>query len=615
MYKLTDDAGQTLTLWDSDRICPLKSGPLVLWRQFLEQEHADSTVSICDYLERNGLAIRTKLLRLIFDVASSVTDNQKTNHLFRTGFDYFWMTQFHSRPYTQSAQLNNLAKIFALFEIIQQNKIKKLVVYSDNNALIKVFKSLVASLQIELQINHTKATSQKLSLRNRIKNLVPRPLLAILALVTQLKTSIALRSRPAKIASSNAISFFDYWYRFAESVGDDRKFGSQYWSELVDYLEPKEVNWWHNLVDQHKLSELNAARSLLTSFNNHPNHRHDLIDSKIGLRVTFRTIFDHGKLVCSSIPSKKYRHSFTDPVTGINFWPLLKREWLNSLRGYEALLNCLRFNRLESLFSTMPKQKIGFYLIENQPWEMALINLWRKHGHGKLVGVAHSTVRFWDLRLMSDTKQFSAESKMPRPDCIAVNGKLAKASLIEAGYPETELIEVEALMYLHLAKTDKRPNSDGPITILVATDYLESATKAQMRLLEELVIADPKKYRLLLKPHWSQSLKDLNFKAEIVSGKKDLSHFFDQADVLYCSAITSAVIDGVCAGLPVIQCLDPSSFNLSPLRDNAALQTVRNTTELRKALGQIDKFVPNINPSEFFNLDRALTKWKNLLQI
>lgn len=136
-----------------------------------------------------------------------------------------------------------------------------------------------------------------------------------------------------------------------------------------------------------------------------------------------------------------------------------------------------------------------------------------------------------------------------------------------------------------------------------------------MRLLEELVIADPKKYRLLLKPHWSQSLKDLNFDAEIVSGKKDLSHFFDQADVLYCSAITSAVIDGVCAGLPVIQCLDPSSFNLSPLRDNAALQTVRNTTELRKALGQIDKFVPNINPSEFFNLDPALTKWTSLLYI
>ena len=153
------------------------------------------------------------------------------------------------------------------------------------------------------------------------------------------------------------------------------------------------------------------------------------------------------------------------------------------------------------------------------------------------------------------------------------------------------------------------------MTILVATDYLESATKAQMRLLEELVTMHPKKFRILLKPHWSQSLDNLHFDAKIVSGKKDLSQFFDQADVLYCSAITSAVIDGVCAGLPVIQCLDPMSFNLSPLRENDALQTVRTSAELAAALEQIDQFKSKISPSDFFNLDRNLPRWKNLLQI
>ena len=615
MFKLPNSSAQTLTVWDSDLICRLESEQLVLWRQFVDSSHDATAVSICEIVEQNGITLRAKLLRLIFDVGTLVTNNSKTNHVFRSGFDYFWMTQFHSRPYTQSAQLNNLAKTYALVDLVRENQIKELVFHSDDKPLTQVISSVAASLQIAVQIIRIRPSRQKVALRTKIKKLAPRPLLAILALGTQLKTSVTLRSNQPNAEFSNSISFFDYWYRFAESVGDDKKFGSQYWSDLVDHLDETNVNWQHNLVDQHRFSELNAAKNLLTSFNQQSNHHHQIIDSKISFKILLRTIIDHLKLVFSSMPSNKYKNLFTDPVTGVNFWPLLKREWLNSLRGYEALINCLRFNRLEAQISAMPRQKIGVYLAENQPWEMALIYLWRKHNHGKLVGVAHSTIRFWDLRLMSDTKQFSAQSKMPRPDCIAVNGGLAKRSLLDAGYPESELVEVEALMYLHLATIKMQPKRNELMTILVATDYLESATKAQMRLLEELVAMHPKKFRILLKPHWSQSLDNLRFDAEIVSGKKDLSQFFDQADILYCSAITSAVIDGVCAGLPVIQCLDPSSFNLSPLRENDALQTVRTSNELAAALEQIDQFKSKVSPSDFFNLDRNLPKWKNLLRI
>jgi surface carbohydrate biosynthesis protein (TIGR04326 family) len=204
---------------------------------------------------------------------------------------------------------------------------------------------------------------------------------------------------------------------------------------------------------------------------------------------------------------------------------------------------------------------------------------------------------------------------MPRPDCITVNGNLAKHGILESGYPASEIVEVEALMYLHLSAKKAKQKSNSPKTILVATDYLDSATRAQLRLLEEVVELNPSKYRIFLKPHWSQSLKDFKFESEVVSGKKDLSHFFDQADVLYCSAITSAVIDGVCSGLPVIQCLDPMSFNLSPLRENAIVQTVITSAELVKALEEIEKFATKVDPNELFNLDSNLPKWKSVLGI
>ena len=615
MHKFVNSSSGVLTIWDSDSDCTIQSESILLWRQFTDQNNEQATASICQIIEDNCAELRAKILRLIFDVGNSVRTNPKTQHNIRVGFDYFWMTQFHSRPYTQSAQLNNLAKLFALFEILQVNKITKLTVYSNDKSLSKVFASIAKMLHIEFQTARAKNSSQNISAAVRIKKITPRSLLAIAALLRQCKTSIALKQKLTRVVEPNSISFFDYWYRFADSVSTDRKFASQYWSRLVEELDHTEVNWWHNLVDQNKLVELNTAKSLLTDFNQHPRHIHKIVDARVSFKIVLRSIVDHGHLFIKSMPGKKFAPSFVDQNTGIDFWPLFKREWLNSYRGYEALVNCLRFNRLESLISTMPHQKLGVYLIENQPWEMAMIHLWRKFKHGKVIGVAHSTIRFWDLRLMSDMRQFKSNSAMPRPDCIAVNGALAKSSLFESGYPASEIVEVEALMYLHLSAKKAKQKSNSPKTILVATDYLDSATQAQLRLLEQVVALNPSKYRILLKPHWSQSLKNFKFESEVVSGKKDLSDFFDQADVLYCSAITSAVIDGVCSGLPVIQCLDPMSFNLSPLRENLAVQTVRTSAELIKALDEIEQLAPEVDPNELFNLDSNLPKWKSVLGI
>jgi hypothetical protein len=54
---------------------------------------------------------------------------------------------------------------------------------------------------------------------------------------------------------------------------------------------------------------------------------------------------------------------------------------------------------------------------------------------------------------------------------------------------------------------------------------------------------------------------------------------------------------------------------LSPLRESGSIQLVRTCAELATALAQIDRFVPNVSPNDFFNLDSNLPKWKNLLQI
>jgi len=210
MFKLPNNSAQTLTIWDSDSICVLKPEQLVLWRQFVDSSHDKATVSICELIELNSTNLRARLLQFIFDVGTSITTNSKTNHEFRSCFDYFWMTQFHSRPYTPSAQLNNLAKVFTLIELVQENKTKKLVIHSDDKALTQVLSSVAASLHIDLKVIRVKSTIKRAPIRTQVKTRMPRPLLAILAFVTQVKTSMSLGSKQPNATHSNSISFFDY---------------------------------------------------------------------------------------------------------------------------------------------------------------------------------------------------------------------------------------------------------------------------------------------------------------------------------------------------------------------------------------------------------------------
>ena len=625
MFKIFEVKSAVLKIWDTNQTRQKyinDDESLLLWQHFAGSQYPAHTVSISDVLEQNADEIRAKILSFIYDVGENVAGSSKTKLKFESGFDYFWMTQFQSRPYTQSAQLNTLAKLFALIEILKVHKFEQIQVCTADPNLSTIIASIAESNSAEFKVITFNGEISPTSTKSQFKKVIPKPLLAFISLLQQSRVAAKLKTDENSSTCSGSISFFDYWYRFGATVNETRKFESQYWTNLVGELKDTDVNWLHNLVDQHKKSELSRIKSLQNDFNlANTNNRHSIIDAINESTVVVKSLKSYLRLLIRSLWIEKYKPAFTLSDTAINFWPLFKNEWLNSLRGYEAMINCIRFHRLEFILQRLPKQRLGFYLIENQPWEMALIHLWRKHDHGQIVGVAHSTVRFWDLRLMSDPRRFLEVgiNTMPRPDWVAVNGPLAHSSLVDARYPESELVDVEALMYQHLAvapTNNRKKSSDTSkvTTILVATDFLESATRTQMKLLNDLLqTTESKNLRVLLKPHWSQTFKDLDPRIDVVSGKEDLATYFDQCDVLYCSAITSAVIDGVCAGVPVIQCLDPQSFNLSPLRGHTEIQVVRTTKELMDAINNLGDTPPIIKPSTLFNLDSQLPKWKALI--
>lgn len=613
----------TLTIWDSTHPCPITNEPVILWKQFKKQGDSPLIISIPDYVESHAEELRDNLLELIYEVGNRKIGKKKlTEYLsFESGFSYFWMTNFHARPYIQSAQLSMIAKIISILEIVNTQTFQNVSIYSRDKHLVQILKDILKNNNSSYQIlSPPRERPVHVSTQTRIRSHSPSLLLSGFALFNKIRIYRHMKKQETEPSVIGNITFIDYWYRFGSSVKSTRKFQSQYWTSLVDALSRSQiqVNWFHHIVDEKSLDDFTEAASLCNDFNKSSQYQqHLILDFLCSPSVAIRSVRQYLKLLLCSFPLNKFKTIFVIPNSQVNIWPLIRAEWRHSLRGYEAMNNCVRFNILERILSKLPQQKIGIYLMENQPWEMAMIHLWSKYRHIRLVGVAHSTVRFWDLRLLSDPKSFAVtkDFPIPRPNLVAVNGPLARQSLINANYPGNELVDVEALMYLHLEDLANRPRHVGQFTLLVATDFLESATRTQMKILDDYLTICDDDIRIILKPHWSQTFKKINPRIEIVSGKEDLATFFGQCDVMYCSTITSAVIDGVCANLPVIQCLDPTSFNLSPLRQHPDIQFIRNGEELARALKRTRESVSSIDQNNLLNFDSSLKKWRELLDI
>ena len=124
----------------------------------------------------------------------------------------------------------------------------------------------------------------------------------------------------------------------------------------------------------------------------------------------------------------------------------------------------------------------------------SLIHFWKKYGHGQLIAVPHSTIRYWDLRYFDDKNVWKLNDSFsqPIPDQIAVNGPLSWNSYKKANQPMDRMVKVEALRYLHLDKYKKFKLmnnehfviKDRKINLLILGDIVQETTDAMLKQLE-----------------------------------------------------------------------------------------------------------------------------------
>lgn len=618
-----------LLVWDTEGFPTSGDWTTVLWNSF-DNGIDPGTISIPSLVEEQADVLKSRYLAWVYELGETLTNGKRVvDHLeLRPGFSYWWMTSLAQKfNASGSSQIDNAIKSLVLERLICENKPTSILLVSGNDKLAKVIQIFCKNQGLSfLWKPASRIEEPHTSVARHIYSTLPSPLRALIYFLWYFLRSftfLCTKKESAPVANGE-ITFVDVLVHLNANAFRTGTFVSNYWTALVDELLHSQVktNWLHNYFSQKTIPDFAHAYELTQCFNKSSRQlqAHILIESNMTLSLFLKVLKDYVRISSSGFQVSKICRHFRPSGSAIDFWPLFRQEWIDSLRGQGAIVNCLRFCLYEKTFSMLPYQKLGVYIQENQPWEMSLAYAWKVAGHGKLVGIPHASVRFWDLRYFYDPRSYIHTGKnfLPIPDLVAVNGCVAKKAYLGCGYPESLVTEVEALRFFHLLdlKHTKDPvkYQVKVLTVLICGDFISSSNH---KILSWLAIAArflPPETNFIFKPHPACPVDFSCFPSlQLQTTNAPLSELFGECDV-FLGNITTASVDAYCSGIPVVQMLDGSTLNMSPLRGLKGVMYATTPSQLAEELRNAQNR-EHVDVEPYFYLDEALPRWRELLGV
>ncbi|EKO58935.1 TIGR04326 family surface carbohydrate biosynthesis protein [Leptospira kirschneri] len=597
-----------------------------LWSDYFENISANQ-FSIPKYVDQNRFRLRDKYNSLLYRLGEvQLKDKKIIDWLeIRPNFSFWWMTLIMESNYGKSTFMTGVIKLLALEEILEQKNISEIFLNSSDSNLQRVIHKFCKEKSIRFfSFPKEYFVSNEIFNPRRLYRFLPYFLKASVAFLRYLSLVWGLRKQnvPEEKIQNSDLIVFDYFFHLRSDPKNSKSFGSNYWTDLVDVLRKAKVRtfWSHIFIPHIRIPNSEKAVSVLNDLNQNETEIHGFLEGRIDLVVLLKTIQDYLRIQWIRLFIRDLKLFCKTEILSLDLWPMLKSDFLDSLSGSMSVQNLFLFNLIQKNFEKVSGPKKGLYLQENQAWERALIYTWKSKELGPLIGAPHATVRFWDLRYFSDSKNYTLnrnKNSMPLPDQVALNGNASLNAYMEGKYPQDRIVEVEALRYLDIEqnKTSTKKRNSSNVKVLILTDYVPEVTKLQMQMLMDALPLLNLKFEFILKPHPACPVYEEEFSSlQLKVFQEPIVNLLQDADIVYTSNITSAAVDAYCFGVPVISVLDGSSLNMSPLLGMGDVAFVSTSEELSYAL-QKDFDFSIKKDKAFFCLDRSLSKWKELLRI
>lgn len=593
---------------DGEHISYSKNHTIILWNKF-NANCEPRVISMPDYVEEKSSLLRDRYAQWVHQVSQQKIQSNRIVDILQIepNFSYWTMTPLAEKnPNIKSPHIADAIKVLALNELVREHSPKKIIISTKNLKLRKCISlSFKGFANIEYQPSHCLE-----SLVSHLKSL--RPPAQFILVIWLIKRILSYRPN-FKIINRNKsdgdVSIITYFLNFNINSSLQSKYISDYWSHIPNCLNEMglKINWLHINVFSKEYPNMrlikNAFNYLDKDINSHSNS---------ALIINYRIIIKAFKCLMKL----NYLHLFRLKVRDLDYfpvlWPLFEREWVENIIGRSSFINLLYLYSFIDYFGSIPKQKLGLYLQENQGWEYALIYAWRKSGHGDIIGVPHASARFWDMRYVN-TKEGYSFIKQYTPDYVAVNGAIMESTFLNSGYPSEKIIRLGALRYTKLPKEvvlkKDRGCLDGPIKILLLGDYDHFATKKQFELLDRVISKYNSEFEVIYKPHPACKL---NVKSSLLKNittvaTKLIDLNYENIDYIYLSNNTTAIIDVYNVGLPLLVYRDPMTLNMSPLKAQKEVFFIGDENEFLAAL--IEGRPLNFHKNQYFDIKPQPLMW------
>ena len=574
----------------------------VLWDDYSTRKDA---ISLPEYVEAHADRLRLHFAEFIDQVALTPLSGGSVSDLLliREDFSYWWMTLFASTRWDPTSNIIHAVKLLAFAEICSQISATRVSIRLSNNQVSAAIHAYCKSKNI--------ATTEKPNFRNQpsLRLLQFRAAAAI--------GKFAVTHRRIKALESNSQArtlIVDHFVRFNESVIEDGRYDSQYWRALDNVLPTIEqgISWIHHFVPGFR--SLRATDHLLATLNKKSVDKHAQFESGLPAHEVFPILRELKRLRRVARVSNRQSSFFVDSRSGVDFSALFVEQWNESLCGSTAARHLIILRQQEAVLKSLPSQKNGLFLCENQPWESAFAYAWHKYGHGKLTAVVHAPIRFWDFRYFTlgralrDNQEHA--TRKPTPSVVAVNSEISRSFMEIAQAPADRILEVESLMFNHLiATTTAGAQKD---ILLIVGDFFPHLNDRLINLVRNTEHIRTTNLEIVFKPHpMNPKLPDFSGLPSVRISTTDLGDLLPRTHTAISCNSSTAALECFVFGVKTISYVDPEALNSSPLRGVSGAMFVASSEQLDVAL--TDTHSGDQQSRSLLILDSATPRWKKLL--
>ena len=609
----------SLTIWAHSQLPPFETVNVVLWQAFLPTDPPPTWFSLPEEVHRDKEQLRSQYLSWLHDVGV-FEDKGRTlvdRLMILPGLSYWWMTIPADFSLAPNSPAYVAARMMALAPLADRLATTHVNIIGADKPTTQLLKQWARSSGRQASATAPTSNNRAKKARERVYGAIP-PLAAIRVLMAHL--SLPRRSRGAEsVTHPEGITFVDYLAHLGPGAASEGRFDSNYWGPLVDVLDETDepVHWLHVSADLASGRVVDRDGQLVRRFNSKAwKQTHGLLHEHLTWQVLTRSCRDYLRVCALGIQVRNRAIVFTDSKSGVPLWRAFRVTFRDQFFGKTAMLNCIWINLFQAALADQPHQRLGIYLFENQPWELAFITAWRAAGHGELIGVAHSTTRFWDTRYFKDPRDmWSAEgaNPMPWPDQVAVNGPAMRAQCLGAGYPANRMVDVEALRYLDIEQEPAPSLHEGPIRVLVCGEYSPDAAQRMLDVVNTALDSVEIQLTTTYRPHPAYVGPEVRLHRSIrPDHHSSIRAAIGATDVVVTGAMSSVSAEALCSGRMTFIIGDGDAFVTSQVESSANAIFVTSPENISAAITNSSTRAQraSVNAKGFYDSDRKLVSWR-----